>query len=156
MPAKVKPIPSGYSAVTPYLTVKDTGEAIEFYKQVFGATELLRLTDPTGKIAHAEIKIGDSVVMLAEETADAAYRSPGTLGGTAVRICVYVEDVDAVSERAVAAGAKLLIPIANQFYGDRSGRLQDPFGHIWLISTHVEDVSPEEMQRRFSAMLGGE
>jgi PhnB protein len=146
-------IPAGCHAVTPYLMVKGAASAIEFYKNVFGATLFMRLDGPDGKIAHAEIKIGESIIMLADESVEMNNRSPQTVGGTGVYIVLYVPDVDAVAQKAVAAGAKLLIPIADQFYGDRSGRLLDPFGHIWLIATHTEDVSSEEMQKRFDEMV---
>ena len=155
MAGKVKPIPDGYHTATPYLNVRDAAGAIEFYKKGFGASELTRLVGPGGKVLHAEIKIGDSVIMIAEETEEWGNKSPQTLGGTPVRIVLYVEDVDALARQAVAAGAKLLVPVADQFYGDRSGRLQDPFGHLWLISTHTEDVSPEEMRKRTDALFGG-
>ena len=149
----VSHIPAGCHAVTPYLMIKGAASAIEFYKNVFGATLFMRLDGPDGKIAHAEIKIGDSVIMLADESVERGNSSPQTLGGTGVFIALYVPDVDAVAQKAVAAGAKLLIPVADQFYGDRSGRLEDPYGHIWLIATHIEDVSSEEMQKRFQAMV---
>ncbi|HLO00327.1 MAG TPA: VOC family protein [Pyrinomonadaceae bacterium] len=148
---KVNPIPAEYPGVIPYLSVNDCAAAIEFYKKAFGATEIMRLPMPGGKLGHAEIKIGDALVMLADEFPDYGNLSPKTLGGSAVRLHMYVEDVDAFFEKAVAAGAKILIPLADQFYGDRSGRLEDPFGHVWLVSTHIEDVSPEEMQRRMEA-----
>jgi PhnB protein len=148
---KVEPIPAEYSGVTPYLCVNDAAGAIEFYKKGFGATEIMRLPDPSGKIGHAEVKIGKALVMLADEFPEQGYVSPKTLGGSTVRLHMYVEDVDAFFEKAVAAGAKVLIPVADQFYGDRSGRLEDPFGHIWLVSTHTEDVAPEEMQKRMEA-----
>lgn len=148
---KVEPIPAEYAGVTPYLSVNDAAAAIEFYKKGFGATEVMRLPGPDGKLGHAEIRIGDALVMLADESPDYGNLSPKTLGGSAVRLHMYVENVDAFFEQAVAAGAKVLIPIADQFYGDRSGRLEDPFGHVWLISTHKEDVSPEEMQKRMEA-----
>lgn len=148
---RVEPIPAEYAGVTPYLSVNDAAAAIEFYKKGFGATEVMRLPGPDGKLGHAEIRIGDALVMLADESPDYGNLSPKTLGGSAVRLHMYVEDVDAFFEQAVAAGAKVLIPIADQFYGDRSGRLEDPFGHVWLISTHKEDVSPEEMQKRMEA-----
>jgi PhnB protein len=148
---KVEPIPAEYPGVTPYLSVHDAAAAIEFYKQAFGATEVMRLPGPDGKLGHAEIRIGNAIVMLADESRDYGNLSPKTLGGSAVRLHQYVEDVDALFERAVAAGAKVLIPVADQFYGDRSGRLEDPFGHVWLFSTHTEDVSPDEMQRRMAA-----
>jgi PhnB protein len=149
---KVEPIPAEYPGVTPYLSVHDAAAAIEFYKKGFDATEVMRLPGPDGKLGHAEIKIGNRLVMLADEFPEHGNLSPKTLGGSAVRLHLYVEDVDAFFTKAVSAGAKVLIPIADQFYGDRSGRLEDPFGHVWLVSTHVEDVSPEEMQRRMEAL----
>jgi PhnB protein len=151
MAEKVKHIPDGWHAVTPYLVVKDAARAIEFYGKVFGAKEVMRLPDPSGKIGHAEIKIGGDYVMLADEYPEQGHKSPRSLGGSPVRIHLYVEDVDAVASRAVGAGAKMLIPVADQFYGDRSGRIEDPFGHIWIISTHKEDVTPAEMQKRMEA-----
>ncbi|MDQ5843741.1 MAG: VOC family protein [Acidobacteriota bacterium] len=148
---KVEPIPAEYPGVTPYLAVNDAAAAIEFYKKGFGATERMRLPMPDGKIGHAEIMIGNAIVMLADEDPSAAHVSPKTLGGSTVKLHVYVEDVDAFFEKAEAAGAKVLLAPADQFYGDRSGRLEDPFGHVWLVSTHTEDVSPEEMQKRMEA-----
>ena len=148
---KVEPIPAEYAGVTPYLSVKDAAAAIEFYKKGFGATELMRLPGPDGKIGHAEVKIGNAIVMLADESSEAGHLSPPTLGGSTVKLHMYVEDVDSFFEKAVAAGAKVLYPLADQFYGDRSGRLEDPFGHVWLVSTHIEDVAPEEMQKRMEA-----
>ena len=151
MGTKAKPIPEGYHSATPYLIVKGGAEAIDFYKRAFGATESFRMADPTGGIAHAEIKIGDSVIMLADEHPNMGYRGPRSLGGSAVSIMLYVADVDGTFDRAVKAGAKSQRPVANQFYGDRSGTLEDPFGHCWTIATHVEDVAPEEMKRRVEA-----
>jgi PhnB protein len=148
-----KPIPDGYRTATPYLIVKGAAEAIEFYKRAFGATEMLRMADPQGKVGHAEIKIGDSVIMLADEHPAMGYRGPRSLGGSSVSILLYLEDVDGVFERAVKAGAKAQRPVMNQFYGDRSGTLEDPFGHVWTVATHVEDVAPEEMQRRAQAAM---
>ena len=148
----VRHIPEGYSTVTPYLIVKGGADAIDFYKRVFGATELMRFAMPNGSIAHAEIQIGNARVMLADEQLDRGYRSPQSLGGSGTGIMVYLEDVDQVFNRALQAGAKSLEPVKNQFYGDRSGTLADPFGHWWTIATHVEDVSPEEMARRAAAM----
>ena len=150
----VKPIPDGYSTATPYLIVKDAARAIEFYKQAFAATELMRFADPSGKIGHAEIKIGNSPIMLADEHPDMGYRSPLSLGGTPVSILLYVPDVDALFARAVAAGATVKRPVKDQFYGDRSGTVEDPFGHVWILTTHVEDVSPEEMRRRMASFQG--
>ena len=148
-----KPIPEGYRTVTPYLIVKGAAEAIEFYKRAFGATELLRMADPHGRVGHAEIKIGDSVIMLADEHPAMGYRAPHSLGGSSVSILLYLEDVDAVFERALKAGAKAQRPVANQFYGDRTGTLEDPFGQVWTVATHVEDVPPEEMRRRAEAAM---
>jgi len=153
---KVEPIPKEYPGVTPYIAVNDAAAAIEFYKKGFGASELMRLPAPDGKIGHAEVKIGNAIVMLADENPDVDHVSPTTLGGSTVKLHMYVEDVDKFFETAVAAGAKVVIPVADQFYGDRSGRLQDPFGHVWLVSTHVEDVSPEEMQKRMEAFSQSE
>lgn len=149
----VKPIPDGYHTATPYLIVQDGARAIDFYKQAFGAAELFRMADTSGKIGHAEFKIGNSILMLAEEHPDMGYRSPKSLGGTPVSILLYVEDVDAVFNQAVAAGGKVQRPIKDEFYGDRTGTLTDPFGHVWTIATHKEDVSPEEMDRRYRAMM---
>ncbi len=143
-----KPIPEGYHSATPYLIVKNAAEAIAFYQRAFEATELLRMADRNGVIAHAEIKIGDSVIMLADENPNLGYRGPRSLGGSSVSILLYVADVDATFERAIQAGARVQRPVANQFYGDRSGAVEDPFGHFWTISTHVEDVPPEEMKQR--------
>lgn len=144
----VKPVPSGYHTVTPYLVVADAARAIEFYREAFGATELFRMARPDGKIGHAEIRIGDSPVMLADEHPEIGAMSPQSLGGTPISMLLYVEDSDAVTNRAIAAGAKVLRPLQNQFYGDRSAVIEDPFGHKWNISTHVEDVSPEELKKR--------
>lgn len=146
-------IPKGYYSATPYLICKGAARAIDFYKQAFGATELMRFPGPGGSIGHAEIKIGDSPIMLADEAPQMGYRSPVSFGGSPVSIMLYVQDVDKVVDRAVKAGAKLERPVADQFYGDRNGTIQDPFGHVWTIGTHKEDVSPEEMQRRAAAMV---
>jgi PhnB protein len=141
----VKPIPQGYHSITPYLIIKGAAAAIDFYKKAFGATELFRMPDATGKgIGHAEIKIGDSPIMMADEQPE-MYRSPQSLGGTPVSLMLYVDDVDTVFPRAISAGAKVVKPVQDQFYGDRSGTLHDPFGHLWTISTHKKDVTPEEM-----------
>jgi PhnB protein len=144
----VKPIPEGYHSVTPYLVLHDAARGLEFYKQAFGATELFRMPMPGGKIGHAEIKIGDSVIMLADEFPDMGFRSPQAIGGTPVSLMIYVPDVDRVAAQTLAAGAKELRPVQNQFYGDRSGTFVDPFGHVWTVATHVEDVPPDEMARR--------
>jgi PhnB protein len=132
--------------------MKDSARAIEFYKEVFGAQELMRMDAPDGKVAHAELKIGDSLFMLSDECEEALQRSPQSLGGTSVGLMLYVEDVDTVVVRAVSAGAKLVKPVENQFYGDRSGSVEDPFGHSWYVATHIEDVTPEEMERRVAAV----
>ena len=144
----VKSIPEGYHSVTPYLIIRGAAAAIEFYKNAFGATELFRFPTPDGKIGHAEIKIGDSPIMLADEFADMGYNGPHTLGGSPVSLMIYVADVDAVFNRALEAGATVKEALQDKFYGDRNGTVIDPFGHIWHIATHKEDVSPEEMQRR--------
>ena|SRR6266496_1513509 len=147
----VKPIPEGYHSVTPYLIIKGAADAIEFYKRAFGASELFRFPAPDGKIGHAEIKIGDSPIMLADESTEMGYKSPQTLSGSPVSIMIYVEDVDSVFNQAVAAGGKVKQAVKDQFYGDRLGTLEDPFGHVWHVSTHKEDVSVEEMQKRMKA-----
>jgi PhnB protein len=149
----VKPIPDGYHTATAYLIVRDAAGAIDFYKQAFGATELFRLAGPDGKIGHAEIKIGDSPIMLADEFPQMGFRGPQALGGSPVGILLYVKDVDARFGQAVAAGAKVLRPLKDQFYGDRSATLEDPFGHVWTIATHIEDVSMEEVHKRFEASM---
>ena len=154
MTSKVQPIPEGYHTATPYLIVSGAARAIEFYKKAFGATELFRMAQPDGRIGHAEIKIGNSPIMLADEFPEMGARSPQSLGGSAVSILLYVEDVDAFFHRATAAGATVRRPLADQFYGDRSCTLTDPFGHVWTFATHTEDVSPEEMQRRSADLFG--
>lgn len=141
-------IPEGYHSVTPYLIIKGASDAIEFYKRAFGATEVMRMPTPDNKVGHAELAIGDSKIMLADEHPEMGHRSPQSIGGTGVSLMVYIEKVDDVFKRAIAAGAKELQPVKDQFYGDRSGTLQDPFGHVWTLSTHVEDVAPDEMRRR--------
>jgi PhnB protein len=148
----VKPIPSGYHSVTPYLILDDAAKAIEFYKKALGAVELMRFPAPGGRIGHAEIKIGDSPVMLADESPEEGHKSLRTIGGSPVSLMIYVEDVDARVAQAVAAGAKITRPVANQFYGDRTGGIEDPFGYHWYIATHVEDVSMDELKRRAKEM----
>jgi PhnB protein len=143
-----KAVPDGYHSVTPYLIVKGAAAAIDFYKRAFGAAELMRMQSPDGRIGHAELRIGDSTIMLADEHPEMGFRGPLSLGGAGVSLMVYVEQVDEVFKRAVASGAKELQPIKDQFYGDRSGTLQDPFGHSWTVATHVEDVAPDELRRR--------
>jgi PhnB protein len=143
-----KPIPDDYPRLMPYLIVDGAAEAIEFYGSVLGASERMRMPGPDGKLGHAELQIGDSVVMLADENPGMNIRGPRTIGGTPVTLHVYVEDADTAFERAVQAGAKPLRPVEDQFYGDRSGQFEDPYGHRWNVTTHVEDVPAEEMQRR--------
>jgi PhnB protein len=150
--AKAKPKPEGYHTATPYLIIDGAARALDFYKTAFSATEMMRMADPkTGKVGHAEIKIGDSPIMLADEYPEMGYRGPKALGGTAVSIMLYVDDVDAMAKQAQAAGAKVLRPVQDQFYGDRSGTFEDPFGHVWTIATHKEDIPPEEMKKRAAA-----
>jgi PhnB protein len=148
----VKPIPDGYHTVTPYLVVNNAGAAIDFYKRAFGAQEIMRMDGPPGKIAHAELKIGDSMIMLSDEMPGASCRSPQSLGGTAAGIFLYVKDVDSVFRQATSAGAKVEMALADQFWGDRYGKLTDPFGHSWSIATHVEDVTPADMEKRMEEM----
>jgi PhnB protein len=152
--AKVNPIPEGYPRVIPYLCVEGADAAIAFYRSVFDATERMRMAGPDGKIGHAELQLGDSVIMLSDEYPEMQVRGPKAVGGTPVTVSVYVEDVDDVFERAVKRGAKPLRAVENQFYGDRSGQFEDPFGHRWNVASHVEDVPPDEMQRRAAKMMG--
>lgn len=152
--AKVKPIPHGYPRVTPYLYIDGATAAIDFYCAVFGGTERMRMPGPDGKVGHAEIVFGDSVVMLADEFPDMGALGPKTVGGTPMTLMVYVEDVDATIAKAVEAGATITQPIEDKFYGDRSGTITDPFGHSWSLATHIEDVPPEEMEARMKAMPG--
>ncbi len=151
MTARVRPIPEGYHAVTPYLCIQGAASAIDFYKQAFRASEVMRLGAPGGKIGHAEIAIGDSRIMLADEYPGMNFRSPRSIGGSPVHIRLYVDDVDSTVKQAVAAGAKVLKPVVDQFYGDRSGSLEDPFGHVWHVATHTEDLSAEEIKKRAAA-----
>jgi PhnB protein len=153
MTDKAKPIPEGFHSVTPYLCVDDAARAIEFYKEAFGATEIMRMGAPGGKIGHAEVKIGDSVIMLADEFPEINFRSPRTVGGPSSHFMIYVEDVDARVEQAVKAGAKLTRPVKDQFYGDRTGGVEDPFGHVWFIATHIEDLTLEEIKKRGDAEM---
>ena len=148
--ADVKPIPDGYHSLTPYLIIDGAAEAMEYYKKAFGAVELFRM-DHGGKIGHAEMKIGDSPFMLADEHPEMGYRSPKSLGSTPVSLMIYVEDVDTVYKQAIDAGGKEVKALQDQFYGDRSGTLTDPFGHVWTVATHKEDVAPEEMEKRIAA-----
>ncbi|HKD45873.1 MAG TPA: VOC family protein [Candidatus Angelobacter sp.] len=153
--SKVSPIPKGYHSITPYLVIKGASQAIEYYKKAFGATEVVRMNGPDGKVGHAELEIGDSRFMLADENPSMGqgYTSAATIGASPVSLYLYCPDVDNVVQRAVAAGGKILKPVQDQFYGDRSGFIQDPFGHLWGIATHVEDVSPEEMKQRMKKMM---
>ena len=151
----VKAIPAGYHTVTPYLTIKNGAKALEFYKKAFGATEIYKLMMPDGRLGHAEIRLGDSMIMLGDEFPEYGGKAPDTLGGSPVSIYLYVEDVDAFFKIALAAGAKERKPVMDQFYGDRSGQLEDPFGHLWWVATHKEDVTPEEIQKRAQAMFAG-
>jgi PhnB protein len=144
----VKPIPDGYPRVTPYLAIDGAAKAIDFYKDVLGATERMRMPGPDGTIGHAELQVGDSVIMLADEYAEIGHLSPKKLGGSPVTICVYVEKVDDVFAKALKAGAKETQPVEDKFYGDRSGAFEDPFGHKWNVMSHVEDDSPDEMEKR--------
>jgi len=153
MPTSVKPIPDGHRTVAPYLAIKNAAAALEFYEQGFGAVETYKLIVPDGRVSHAQIRLGDSLIMLSDELPELGGKAPEALGGSPVSIHLYVEDVDAFVKRAVAAGARELKPVANQFYGDRSGQLQDPFGHLWWVATHKEDVASDEMQRRVRALF---
>jgi PhnB protein len=146
----VKAIPDGYHSVTPYLVVRDGTRAMEFYKKAFGAIEMLRMPMPDGRLAHAEIKVGDSIIMFADEAPEHGATSPETIGGVAGSLMLYVNEVDAVFKQALAAGATEIQPVTDKFYGDRSGMLKDPFGHHWTIATHTEDLTPEEIQRRMA------
>lgn len=152
--AEVKPIPEGYHSLTPYLIIDGAAKALEYYTKAFGATELFRM-EHEGKIGHAEMKIGDSPFMLADENAQMGFKGPKALGGTPVSLMIYVDDVDTTFKQAVEAGGVEMKPLQDQFYGDRSGTLTDPFGHVWTVATHKEDVSPEEMDKRLKAMAAG-
>ena len=155
MPNTVKPIPEGFEGVTPYLAIKGAADAIEFYKRAFGAVESMRLAGPDGRVGHAEIKIGKANIMLADEHPEIGFLSPRTLGGSPVTIHIYVEDVDRLAAQAEAAGAKVRRAVADQFYGDRGGAFEDPFGHVWYFATHKEDVSSEEIARRAAGKPAG-
>jgi PhnB protein len=149
----VQPVPDGYNTVSPYLAVEDAATAIDYYKKAFGATERVRMEAPDGKIGHAELEIGDSIVMLADPFPQASTKPPHELGGTSAGVFLYVEDVDAVVKRAVEAGATVTMEVADQFWGDRFGTVTDPFGHVWSVATHVEDVPPAEMAERAKAAM---
>lgn len=154
MADKINSVPEGYHSVIPYLIVDGAGAAIDFYQTAFGAIEVMRMPGPDGKIGHAELKIGDSHIMLADEHPQMGAIGPKTVGGTPVKLMVYLEDVDAVVERAVAAGATITRPVADQFYGDRTGGIEDPFGHSWYVATHIEDVPMDELEKRAAAQHG--
>ncbi len=149
----VKPIPDGYPRVTPYLIVDGASAAIDFYTSVLGATERMRMAAPEDRIGHAELEVGGSLIMLADESPEMDARGPKAVGGTPVSLHVYVEDADRVFDRAIEAGAKALRPVEDRFYGDRSGGFEDPFGHRWDVATHVEDVPPNEMEKRVAAAM---
>ena len=153
MPGTLKAVPEGNRTVAPYLAIKDAARALDFYAKAFGATETYRLTLPDGRVGHAEIRLGDSLLMLSDEFPEFGGKAPQTLGGSPVSIHLYVEDVDAFVARAVAAGARAVKPVMDQFYGDRSGQLEDPFGHLWWVATHKEDVPPSEMDKRVRALF---
>jgi len=153
--AAVKSVPEGYHSATPYMTVRDAAAAIEFYKKAFGAEELFRLTEPGGRVGHAEFRIGDSPIMISDEYPDFGALSPVTLGGSPIKMMLYVPDCDAAVKRAVAAGATVLRQPADQFYGDRTAMVADPFGHGWYLQTRIEEVSPQEMQARYTKAMGG-
>jgi PhnB protein len=151
--AKVNPLPAEYPRVTAYLSIDGADEAIKFYCDILGATERMRMPGPDGKVAHAELAVGDSMIMLSDADPTMSAPTPKALGGSPVTLMIYVEDVDNVFARAIKAGAKELDPLADKFYGDRSGQFEDPFGHRWNVASHVEDVSPEEMEKRAAAMM---
>ena len=151
----VKPIPDDYPRVTPYLFIDGASAAIDFYCSVLGARERMRMPGPDGTVFHAELELGDSMIMLGDQNTDMDVRGPRAIGGTPMMLHVYVEDADSVFEQAIGAGARALRPVENQFYGDRSGQFEDPFGHHWNVATHVEDVPPDEMAKRAAKMMGG-
>jgi len=153
--AKVKQVPDGYHSVTPYLIVDGANDAIDWYTKIFGAKERMRMAAPDNRVGHAELELGDSVIMLADEFPDMGARGPKTIGGSPVGILVYVEAVDAVFDHAVKAGATAREQPEDKFYGDRSGTFEDPFGQVWHVATHMEDVPPDEMAKRAAAMMGG-
>jgi PhnB protein len=155
MTTNIKPIPDGYHTLTPYLTIRGASDALEFYKKAFGATEMCRLNTPDGKIGHAEFRIGDSAFMLSDENSGCS-SSPETLGGSPVTLHLYVPDADATFSDAIKAGAKETMPLENQFWGDRMGKIVDPFGHHWLIATHIEDVDPSEFESRMAACFAAQ
>ncbi|HOX25418.1 MAG TPA: VOC family protein [Candidatus Krumholzibacteria bacterium] len=149
------PVPQNYEGVTPYLILENAAAAIDFYKNAFGAREVMRIAGPGGTVGHAELKIGGGIVMLAEACAQDGWKGPQSLGGSPVSLLIYVADVDATCQRAVDHGARIVRPVQDQFYGDRSGTLTDPFGHVWTVATHIEDVSPEEIKARMDKFMEG-
>lgn len=151
--SKVPHIPKGFNTITPYLVIKGAAQAIEYYKNVFGATVLVRMDGPNGTVGHAELQIGDSRIMLADENPQMGHKSATSIGASPVSLYIYLPDVDRVVEKAVAQGAKLQRPVQDQFYGDRSGFIQDPFGHLWGVATHIEDVSPQDMKERMKKVM---
>ncbi len=153
--AAVKAVPEGYHSATPYMTVRDAAAALAFYKEAFGAEEMFRLTEPGGRIGHAEFRIGDSPIMISDEYPDFGALSPASLGGSPIKMMLYVPDCDAAVKRAVAAGATVLRQPTDQFYGDRTAMVSDPFGHTWFLQTRIEEVPPQEMQRRYTKAMGG-
>lgn len=155
MNEKVDPVPSEYGNITPYLIVDDGNKAIDYYAKVFGATERMRIGGPDGKVGHAELQIGESVIMLAEAFPEMGFKSPKDYGGSPVSICLYVTDVDAVFKGAIDSGAEQIKPLQDQFYGDRSGTIQDPFGHVWTVASRIETLSPSEIQERAAQAFGG-
>lgn len=152
--AKAKPIPDGYHSITPYLIIKGAAQAIDYYKKAFGATEIMRMAGPDGTVGHAELKIGDSIFMMGDEMPEMGYRAPQ--GSVPVGLMLYVDDVDRIFKQAIAAGGRVDKEVQDQFYGDRSGTLYDPFGHMWTVATHKEDVSPEEMKKRMAKYMAGQ
>ncbi len=154
MKSKVTPIPPGYHTVTPYLTIKNAAEALEFYKAAFNAKEVMRMAESNGKVGHAEIQIGDSRIMISDEYPEWGALAPQTVGGSSTSLMLYVEDVDRLFAQAIQAGGKELMAVSDQFYGDRCGKLEDPFGHKWMIATHVEEVPPDELNERAKAAFG--
>lgn len=154
--ANVRPIPEGYHTVTPYMSIKNAAKALDFYKKAFNAKELFRMDGPGGKIMHAEIQIGDSKIMLSDENLEMNFKSPESFGGSPMSLMLYVDDVDSLFKQAINAGGKEVMAVENQFYGDRSGTLKDPFGHIWTLATHVEDVPEAEMKKRMEKFKGGQ
>lgn len=153
--ADVKPVPDNYPQVVPYLCVDGASAAIDFYRKVFGATERMRMPEPDGRLGHAELEIGSAMIMLADEFPELGIRAPKTIGGTPVTLSLYVENVDDVFAKAIDAGATALRPVTDQFYGDRNGQFEDPFGHRWSVATRIEDLSPQEMAERAAAAMSG-